>query len=321
MMSYTEQLEREAEQRRLHLSASLDELRARLSPGQVVNQLMDYVQDGSGGQFFHNLKRQVVGNPLPVTLIGAGVAWLVMARGRNGNGHGSSRRVHSAVGTAADSLAEARSGISAKMEAATSSFSDSAAAARTRLEEGRERLDEAVHSVRETAGETYSEVYNAATGAYERVSHKAGAMADSIRNLGRGTAQTGQSIAEFCRDQPLVVAGLGLAIGAALGAALPASELEDRVMGDASEDAKRKVREIASDTVDKVQAVGERAVDAARAAAYEEAETQGLTETGTETEDSRTADATATGDPDGDTVTVVPDPNPTQDSDVVPRTG
>jgi uncharacterized protein YukE len=317
MMNYTEQLEREAEQRRLHLSASLDELRDRLSPGQVVNQLMDYVQDGSGGQFFHNLKRQVVSNPLPVTLIGAGVAWLVMARGRNGNGHAPNRRVRSAVGTAADSLAEARSDMSAKMAAATSSLSDSAATARTRLEEGRERLDDAVHSVRETAGETYSEVYNAATGAYERVSHKASAMADSIRHLGRGTAQTGQSIAEFCRDQPLVVAGLGLAIGAALGAALPATELENRTMGDASEDAKRKVREIASDTVDKVQAVGERAIDAARAAAYEEAETQGLTET----EDTRTADATGDVSPDGDTVTVVPEPDPTQQSDQAPRSG
>jgi hypothetical protein len=305
-MSYTEQLEREAEQRRLHLSANLDELRDRLSPAQVVDQLMDYVQNGSGGQFFHNLKRQVVGNPLPVTLIGAGVAWLVMAR-RNGDGHAPNRSWRSAQ----DGVAKARSDMSAKMDAAGSRLSDGAAAARARLEEGRERLDDAVQSARETADETYSEVYNAATGAYER-----------IRHLGRGTVQTGHSIAEFCRDQPLVVAGIGLAIGAALGAALPATELENRMMGDASEDAKRQMREIASDAAEKAQAVGERAIGAAGQAAFEEAEAQGLTETGTE--DTRTADAATTGDVPsaGDTVTVVPEPDPTQQSDnQVPRSG
>ena len=50
-------------------------------------------------------------------------------------------------------------------------------------------------------------------------------------------------------DSRLVDLRNPVAVGAALGAALPATDLEDRVMGDASEDAKRKIREIASETV------------------------------------------------------------------------
>ena len=124
-MTYTEQLERDAERTRSHLSASLDELRYRLSPGQVVDQLVDYVQDGSGGQFFHNLKRQVTTNPLPVTLIGAGVALLMFANGHaspNGGGDGrrSGMRDRRAIGRTADTLSETGAAMSARAHAAVS---------------------------------------------------------------------------------------------------------------------------------------------------------------------------------------------------------
>src|SRR5438067_2191472 len=43
---------------------------------------MDYAQNGTGGQFVENLRRQVVNNPLPVALIGAGISWLLMSGGK-----------------------------------------------------------------------------------------------------------------------------------------------------------------------------------------------------------------------------------------------
>src|SRR6185437_5293249 len=85
-MSYTQQLEHDSEAARRRLAEDLDELRERITPGQLVDQLVDYVQEGSGGEFFRNLKRQTVSNPLPVTLIGAGLAWLMLGRGGNAGG-------------------------------------------------------------------------------------------------------------------------------------------------------------------------------------------------------------------------------------------
>ena len=58
-MTYSEQLERETESCRRQLADTLDELRARMTPGEVVDQLVDYAKDTTGGLFFQNLKQQV----------------------------------------------------------------------------------------------------------------------------------------------------------------------------------------------------------------------------------------------------------------------
>src|SRR4051794_39400124 len=84
IMSHAEQLEREAEQTRTQIANTLDELRACVTPGHVLDQLADRVSDGATAAFTRNLKNQTVNNPLPVMLIGAGLAWLMLGpRGRS----------------------------------------------------------------------------------------------------------------------------------------------------------------------------------------------------------------------------------------------
>src|SRR5215212_10058641 len=89
-MNTTEQLEHETEETREQISATLDELRARMTPGHVVDQLVDFASDSSGGMFFRNLRQQVIDNPVPVALMGAGLAWLAIS-GRRGPANGAER--------------------------------------------------------------------------------------------------------------------------------------------------------------------------------------------------------------------------------------
>ena len=79
MMASSDQLEREAEEARTRVERTLDELRARTTPGHLVDQLIDYANGGPGGAFARNLSRQVVDNPLPVALLGASLVWLALA--------------------------------------------------------------------------------------------------------------------------------------------------------------------------------------------------------------------------------------------------
>jgi hypothetical protein len=81
-MTSSVQLEREAEQTRSQLAQTLDELRQRITPGQLVDQAVDYAKDSGGAQFVRNLSRQATSNPMPVALIGAGMAWLMLSNDR-----------------------------------------------------------------------------------------------------------------------------------------------------------------------------------------------------------------------------------------------
>jgi Protein of unknown function (DUF3618) len=93
MGTQSEQLERKAQQARARLTKTLKELRAGLTPGQVVDQLADYAREGPAAEFFRNLARQIWENPLPLTLIGAGIAWLIIASSQSSR----ARAKHSTV--------------------------------------------------------------------------------------------------------------------------------------------------------------------------------------------------------------------------------
>jgi ferritin-like metal-binding protein YciE len=84
MADETERLEREAGQTRAQLSRTMGELRARqLSLRQPLDQLIASVRDGPVAEFGRNLVREVRDYPLPLLLIGIGIAWLMAAKSRS----------------------------------------------------------------------------------------------------------------------------------------------------------------------------------------------------------------------------------------------
>lgn len=80
------EIEREVRQQRGEVERNLDALQERLSPGELVDQAMNYLRQGGGGEFFRNLGDSVKHNPVPVALIGVGVAWMMASAGRR-NGY------------------------------------------------------------------------------------------------------------------------------------------------------------------------------------------------------------------------------------------
>jgi Protein of unknown function (DUF3618) len=111
MESQSEQLEREAEETRWQLSGTLEELRGRMTPGRVVDQLIDYTRDGPAAEFLGNLGREIRENPTPLVLIGIGIAWLMVA---------SSRTSRAAIASAADMVSRKAEDIGTATSAALS---------------------------------------------------------------------------------------------------------------------------------------------------------------------------------------------------------
>jgi hypothetical protein len=84
--------------------------------------------------------------------------------------------------------------------------------------------------------------------------------------------QSGSSFLDFCREQPMLLTGLGIAVGALAGALLPTTEAENRFMGETSDSVKERAQDLASEQVEGAKEIGERALDAAADEASQQAE-------------------------------------------------
>jgi hypothetical protein len=313
-MSNSEQLERETQSCREELADTLEELRARMTPGEVVDQLVGYAQDTTGGLFFQHLKQQVANNPLPVALMGAGFAWLMFGKGIDasslrqgtasvadkgrawlsesadaaaaGRRHAADRLSEAgdrASDTASAAAAAGRERIRAGTAAISEAAADAAGQAKETMSEATAQVKDAASQVKDTtmhlkdaASAAGAEFGDALSDTYDRAAAGAGraatAMAASASKIGKGAAASGRDFMDFCRDQPLVLAGMGLAVGAAIGALLPRTQAEDQLMSDVSDEVKEQTKEFAGEQFEKAKKVGEHAYDTAQ----REAERQGL---------------------------------------------
>ena len=185
MKSQCARLEREAEETLWQLSGTLEELRGRMTPGRVVDQVIDYTRDSPAADFLSNLGREVRENPMPLVVVGIGILWLLLAT------HRTSR----AVASAADRLANTAEDISvATSEAAsrTSEWGQQMAA----------RLGDRASDVAITVGNTAAEFT-------DRARDAAGGLADRARSASTGVVTTFErakrSITRKSPDSPMPV--------------------------------------------------------------------------------------------------------------------
>src|SRR5205814_4880607 len=91
--SEQDRLEIELRQTRSRMDDRLTELRDRMTPGQILDDVTGYLRAGQGAEFANNLMATLRNNPVPAALTGIGLIWL-MASGprtpaplaRNGDG-------------------------------------------------------------------------------------------------------------------------------------------------------------------------------------------------------------------------------------------
>ena len=278
-MTSTEQLEREAELSRARLASSLDELRA-ITPGRIMDEILGYAKSGSA-ELLRGLGNQVVEHPLPATLIGAGLAWLIMSNGSSSrstaydtatrtSSNGSwfsdtARSTSAAAGSVTDSIRDragsAVQGLKDTAQSAVSSVSDSMDSTAGMV---REKAQSAIAGLSDTAsgiGESISGAYDSCADTVSRTASSVAEAAARVTPSQDELMQAGQRIWDYCKEQPLVAAGLGVALGAALGAAVPQTDAENRLMGEAAGQLKDKAQRLASDQYTAARTVGEHIVD------------------------------------------------------------
>jgi hypothetical protein len=326
------ELEFEAEATRDNLASTLDELRGRMTPGQVMDEVLSYAK-GSGASFLQSLFEAAKANPIPTMLIGTGCAMFLSqkssppSRGSYDDGHTRSRaggmpetaqgayqRVSNTARAAAGGLANtasatadgARRAAKSVQDGMTSAADSVSSGARTSAAALRETAGDLRDGVRDTMNDMSrraSETYESYAQGIEETSANAADYAREQAQWARSQARRGWSALQ---EQPLILAALGVAIGAAVAAVLPSTRTENELLGKTSDRVKdaaaglageqyekaktaaasvvsevseaaeaaglttEKLRGAASDVTERVKSVGSAAMQAATAAGKDE---------------------------------------------------
>jgi hypothetical protein len=150
----------------------------------------------------------------------------------------SMRRGASAAG---ESVADTASAAAGRVSETASELSDrlaqTAGMMGTRVSEAASGLKDGMQGVGAAAQE-----YGAAMG--EQVANSA---ARARQQTSKATSQLIDAAATLIKEQPLLAAGIAIAVGAALAAALPKTETEDEYLGSASDAVKEAVGAVAGE--------------------------------------------------------------------------
>lgn len=231
-------IEREVEETRGRIDQTVEALREKVQQPKELFDEATRVMSGASNKVLTTAVEQLRENPIPVALIGLGIAWLAVAQ---------TRRTHSSgIGAASDGYYPTYEGydedegvrakVRAKAEQAKAKLAHTAEAAKA-------KLADATH----VAGDTVSGARGKAEELYGQARAKAGEYGDYARQRFDNTLEA----------EPLVIGALGLAVGAAIGAALPSTPVERRYFGPA----RTKAADAAKAQLDEVKGVAGRAYE------------------------------------------------------------
>jgi hypothetical protein len=248
------ELEHEAELARARVSSTAESIRAKMTPGQLIDEFSGLFTGGDSSSMLATLKSQVGANPLPVALVGVGLTWLMAGQ--------RSAQPDVVKNTGAPWEKERREVAYAdtKIDSPASNGSGSDVS---------ENLTGAVDKAKLVIGD-------AVEGARTSMSDAAYTVSNAARNYGGSASEiasrTATAASEILRQDPLVLAALGLAFGTAIGAMLPRTDFEDEQLGSTSDTLRDKASELLNQGVEGVKEVAAQAYQTVK----DEADKQGI---------------------------------------------
>ncbi|HEV7693583.1 MAG TPA: DUF3618 domain-containing protein [Hyphomonadaceae bacterium] len=232
MTADTDRIEAEINRSRHALNDTIEQLGGKLSPGQMLDEVMGLAQ-GQAGQLTANLGKQIRDNPLPLLLIGAGVGMLFLNKG-HGHDH---QAVHPGMThdewkeeQAYRNLEGARSSVSRMVGETQEMFSHRLHQAEAVALDLKQQAGEAVDAFKARVTRTSEGLALKAKDIREKMNAGAAATAqfakDQAHNLKEGLGDAKHRTQAFYDEYPLAAGAIGVAIGALIGASAPLSSVE-----------------------------------------------------------------------------------------------
>ena len=126
-----EEILAEIHRTRDEMDHTLQAIEHRLTPGQLVDQGLDYLKNSGAREYVNNLSSSVKTHPLPATLTGIGIAWLMAV----GNKQPSQASSYSE--STGPTIGESMHGIGDRMQSAKERASQLGSSARQQLDRAR----------------------------------------------------------------------------------------------------------------------------------------------------------------------------------------
>lgn len=301
-------IESDLDATRSRLGSHLSELQDRLSPGQVLDDLMGYFRGSEGAAFGSSLLDNVRANPMPAALTGIGLAWLMAANPRAGaqpsqgsapKASDSGIRLHhygrDDHGATMMRLREAEQGVARQPDEAEHVYSSRLDTVRGQAiglsrhtqettesfgARVRDALASAQRAASETAHDLRDQVGGALGGASGAIGSFGAAAQNSVQNAASGAAryaggafssggQAGGNMMAALVESPVLLGALGLAAGALLGALVPRSDQEEEALGGIARQVRDTATSLASQGLEAGQHVAQAVADKARESAQE----------------------------------------------------
>jgi ElaB/YqjD/DUF883 family membrane-anchored ribosome-binding protein len=229
----------EIDRTRHEMDSTLSAIEHRLTPGQLVDQGVDYLRQSGANEFVQNLGSQVKYNPLPVSLVGIGLAWLMAASKRQpdyDSAYGAS-----SYGRLGERAGEMKDKVSQGVQSMRDRASGTAESASAKLGEMRERASSATQSAK------------------ERIT--------SIGSSARARMERARGSADYMmHEQPLALGAIGLAVGAFFAAMAPRTREEDELMGGARDRLMDQAKEMGSEKLEQAKEAGKEKLEQAKQA-------------------------------------------------------
>src|SRR5690606_19907418 len=281
------ELEREAEAVRAQMTETADSLQRKLSPGQLVDEMTSYFKNSDGRVALDNFKTQVRDNPLPLALVGAGLAWLFMGGGPSSDKLAAQRRSRFErtdfgryqgdypEGHWEDDVRDGERAGDSMRRMAGSGYSTGSGFAEGSYDEG-----SSDSSMMDKVGSAYSSATDAASSAASAISDKASSAAGAVSDMASRSRQRMHDTRHYASDsmhnagsraqrmfsdtldkEPLILGAIGLAVGAAIGAMMPRTRMEEEYLRPYAEKASDTVKDVAQQGMDQVRDVASKVYD------------------------------------------------------------
>jgi hypothetical protein len=272
-----EEIESDIERTRADFSSTVDAIQRKLSPSEMMDQAVDYALSTTPGAFGANLVNSVRDNPIPVALIGVGIAWL-MAAGRQQTSSYPQPRSRRAIRRSAyspdareiyrgasyenyDSAGYSGDTEGGMLQRAASKASDTASGLKEKVSDVGQKLGSSASSMTDRVSQVGQ---TARTRLHETAEEAQARMSNMGRRSQEQYYRARDQFGHLLDEQPLIVGALGVALGAALGAAMPTTRRENELMGSMRDDLLDRAKETALSQAETVKQSAQRVAEVAK---------------------------------------------------------